>query len=71
MKRRRAGESPGRNVQSAEERMRRIRNWNSVSARSATEIMNTARIICLPIRMCNRTVAEQLWNVTFGKEGPI
>ena len=37
------------NVRSAEERRRMIRLWNSVSVQNVTEIMNTVRIICLPM----------------------
>jgi hypothetical protein len=36
-------------VQSAEEPNWMIQIWNSVSAQNAMAIMNTARIICLPI----------------------
>ena len=37
------------NVRSAEEQRRMIRLWNSVSVQNVTEIMNTVRIICLPM----------------------
>ena len=39
------------NAPSAEGRRRAIRSWNFGSAPNATEIMNTARSICLPIPM--------------------